>query len=76
MNNLVEKSEENVFKSMWGKIVEKEDFSSFTHFFKNFSAENHTKSTAISTCNLRDFSLLNLGFPHFPHSLLLLLLNN
>ena len=81
MNNLVvekpaKKSEEKLVKSVWENLVEKVEVSSFPYKSTFFSAKNHMNSTTISTRKIDDFSLLKMGFPHFPHSLLLLLLNN
>lgn len=81
MNNIVvekygEKYGEKSVETMWGKYVEKETFVSFPYKSTNFSAKNHTNSTTISTWFSSKLSLLKMSFPHFPHSLLLLLLNN
>lgn len=80
MNKVVQKPVnnymENLSKTMWGKIVEKININSFPYKSTNFFNKTHKNSTTISTRILNDFSLLKSSFSQFPHSLLLLLLNN
>ena len=80
MNKVVQKPVnnymENLLKTMWGKFVEKLNSFSFPYKSTNFSHKNHINSTVISTYFSSIFSLLKSSFSQFPHSLLLLLLNN
>lgn len=80
MNKVVQKPVdnymENLLKSVWGKIVGKNENSSFPYKSTKISYKSHMNSTTISTRIIDDFSLLKSSFSQFPHSLLLLLLNN
>ena len=80
MNKVVQKPVnnymENLLKTMWGKFVEKLNSFSFPYKSTKISYKNHMNSTTISTRIINDFSLLKSSFSQFPHSLLLLLLNN
>lgn len=80
MNKVVQKPVdnymENLLKSVWGKIVGKIGNSSFPYKSTKISYKSHINSTTISTRIINNFPLLKLSFSQFPHSLLLLLLNN
>jgi hypothetical protein len=77
MNNIsVEKPVNNLFKINGKSSVEKSVDFSFPYRTQLSRNVFHLNSTLKSTRNFRLFSLLNSSFTHFPHSLLLLLLNN
>ena len=67
VNKFVEKVRE--------KVVGNLDDLSFPYISTNFSEVLHMIYTSNSTRKNGFYSLLNVSFTHFPHSLLLLLLN-
>ena len=75
VDKFAKKSVDKLFKSFGKNLVKKSKNDSFPYKSTYFGKFFQTKSTRKSTWNLKDSSLLNESFTHFPHSLLLLLLN-
>lgn len=75
VEKVVNKYVEKLFKNYGKDLVENSEINSFP--YKSTILENffQTKPTTKSTRKINNLSLLKSSFTHFPHSLLLLLLN-
>lgn len=80
MNKLVEKVVnkyvEKMFINNGKRFVEKTDFNTFPYKSTILMTFFQKKTTINSTSFKNYLSLLKTSFTHYPHSLLLLLLNN
>ncbi len=76
VEKVVNKYVEKLFKNYGKDLVENSEIYSFPYNSTNLENFFQTKPTTKSTRIINNLSLLKTSFTHFPHSLLLLLLNN